>query len=140
MTGKPDSARGRPYKTDTLLHSLTVERKRGLRRSGDGAREWMALYWGAERGQLTLWNTEGPLVEGFRLGPVPGADLGGHTPHLTASIVGAAPGRGSDHRDTAHPLRAPAQAHTYFTRAGDRRAVDAQATHAAGGRRGTQTN
>lgn len=77
-------------------------------------------------------------MEGFRLGRAPGPDLGGHAPHLTASIVGAAPGRRSEHRETAHPHPAPAQAYTYFTRAGDRRAVDAQATHAAG--RGTQTN
>lgn len=71
-------------------------------------------------------------MEGFRLGRAPGPDLGGHTPHLTASIVGAAPGHQSEHGETAHPLRAPAQARTYFTRAGDRRAVDSQATHAAG--------
>lgn len=62
----------------------------------------------------------------------PGLDLGGHTPHLAASIVGAAPGRRSEHRETARLAPAPAQAHTYFTRAGDRRAVDAQTTHAAG--------
>lgn len=40
-------------------------------------------------------DTEGPLVEGLRLGPAPGPDLGGHGPHLAASIVGAAPGRRS---------------------------------------------
>lgn len=62
----------------------------------------------------------------------PGLDLGGHTLHLTASIVGAAPGSRWEHRETARLPRAPAQAHTYFTRAGDRRAVDAQTTHAAG--------
>lgn len=65
----------------------------------------------------------------------PGLDLGGHTLYLTASIVGAAPGSrlgAQGHRETARLPRAPAQAHTYFTRAGDRRAVDAQTTHAAG--------
>lgn len=84
---------------------------------------------GDERGQLILGMPRDSLVEGFRLGRDPGPDLGGHTRHLAASIVGAAPGSRSG---TARPLRAPPRAHTYFTRASDRRAVDAQATHAAG--------
>lgn len=42
-------------------------------------------------------------MEGFSLGRAPGPDLGGHTLNLTASIVGAAPGRRLEHRETVLP-------------------------------------
>lgn len=98
MTGKLDSARGRPYKTHVLLHSRTVERKRGLKRSGGWCKRMDGPILGERAWAAHAGDTEGPLVRGLRLGPALGPDLGGHTPHLTASIVGAAPERRPEHR------------------------------------------
>lgn len=133
MTGKLDSARGRPSLQDTSPPPQPHSgEEAGLKRSGVGAREWMALYWGNERGQLTLGMPRGPWCGGS--GWAQPLDQTWEAIPRTSLLPswGRLPGAGRS-TETAHPLRAPAQAHTYFSGAGDRRAVDAQATHAAGG-------
>lgn len=80
----------------------------------------------------SCWDAEGSLVCGG-VGRVPRTGPGRPypAPHCLHRGGGSREPVGSTGRPARLP-RAPAQAHTYFTRAGDRRAVDAQTTHAAG--------
>lgn len=80
----------------------------------------------------SCWGYRGTLGGGVQAGPSPWTRPGRPYPAPHCLHRGGGSRAPSEHRETAHPLRAPAQAHTYFTGAGDRRAVDAQTTHAAG--------
>ena len=80
----------------------------------------------------------------FRKGPrslPPQPDLGGLAQHLASPALGAGPRRWS-RAPGPPPALSPSAgptARTYFAGAGDRRAVDAQAAHAAGGPTGRET-
>lgn len=82
------------------------------------------------RGKLMLGCRRLPGVWRGRLGGVPRTRPG--RPYPAPHCLHRGGGSREPVGSTARLSRAPAQAHTYFTRAGDRRAVDAQTTHAAG--------